>query len=542
MNYDNTSPPEQTSKSTRRWVWWSNAESVAQGQISVLAVLEIPFAFCLFWYLAALSPWPWLTLLALLAAPLLLLRSSASIDMGQKLLRQYLDDSTSLFSQAGQSIFNVAAAISLLWFLYNYVFVEDFSLLNELASLSLILQKLHRANGLFHTALVVLVMAVLTIGVVFISFSISSSFFSSKGASVYLSEESQLKNMARISFSLARKSFVFIFLTASFSIYIASKTDEPAAAFLVVLAFLWILFFLAGFFVKRRSYGTSLFVIVGVVGGVFLRALFLRTWATFCNLAEGCSSYGKNCKETFLIFDSLHLPELMPGASAINVNLGLRGLWTNERGKTLKEMSGLQSFSDALFVIILSLVIYLPTLAYRLNIKANAIIWGSIALAFSRTVWGDEETMREKSAFWTDRYLLYPLFGGLWLMLLTWLLMPTAWLPPTLNGLSSLLPVPALGLRYFMVLIFWGSFSMLIWSSHALRSAHAKALEGAGDYDKYPESVKPHFERQANSVRRWLKINTALAVLITWVWLLWAASDGPLVKFFHLPVWRWPAL
>ena len=74
----------------RGWVWFSSADSIARGQISVLAVLEIPLAIALFWCISQVSPWPWFTVLGLMAAPMLLLRSPASIADGVERLRKNL--------------------------------------------------------------------------------------------------------------------------------------------------------------------------------------------------------------------------------------------------------------------------------------------------------------------------------------------------------------------------------------------------------------------------------------------------------------------
>lgn len=45
------------------WVWISSDESIAKGQVSILALLEIPCAMALFGWLSSISPRPWLTLI-----------------------------------------------------------------------------------------------------------------------------------------------------------------------------------------------------------------------------------------------------------------------------------------------------------------------------------------------------------------------------------------------------------------------------------------------------------------------------------------------
>ena len=63
-----------------KWVWWSTEESVERGTISALACAEVAAGIWLYWWLI---PW-WLEtnlhlLISVLVAPLLLLRSPASV-------------------------------------------------------------------------------------------------------------------------------------------------------------------------------------------------------------------------------------------------------------------------------------------------------------------------------------------------------------------------------------------------------------------------------------------------------------------------------
>lgn len=85
-----TNTPSPTSTKERAWVWFSTDESIAKGQISLLACAEIPVAMAFFWWISQISPWPWLTLIALMAAPMLLLRSPASIELGLEWFSEYL--------------------------------------------------------------------------------------------------------------------------------------------------------------------------------------------------------------------------------------------------------------------------------------------------------------------------------------------------------------------------------------------------------------------------------------------------------------------
>jgi hypothetical protein len=71
------------------WVWRSSEQSIVNQQISVLGIAEVIVSTILYWWFAAVTPWPLLTLVAFLAVPLLLLRSPDSIIYGQELLNKY---------------------------------------------------------------------------------------------------------------------------------------------------------------------------------------------------------------------------------------------------------------------------------------------------------------------------------------------------------------------------------------------------------------------------------------------------------------------
>jgi hypothetical protein len=71
------------------WVWHCSDESIAAGQISLLAVGEIFLAVGLYWWLSIHFDWPWTAFVGMVAAPMLLLRSNESIEVGLGNLKYY---------------------------------------------------------------------------------------------------------------------------------------------------------------------------------------------------------------------------------------------------------------------------------------------------------------------------------------------------------------------------------------------------------------------------------------------------------------------
>lgn len=152
--------------------------------------------------------------------------------------------------------------------------------------------------------------------------------------------------------------------------------------------------------------------------------------------------------------------------------------------------------------------------------------------------------MRSRTAFWTTRDLQR--FVGLFALgLAAWLCLPilptdvqrqfAEWLPRLCA--QWLPPVP--GLRYLLLCLLALSLLGLLWAAYRIRAAHAKALEGAGDFRKgYDDDLKAQFQAMAVPVRRWLKWNTAVAAVTIWTFALWWALQRWPNELQHA-VWAW---
>jgi hypothetical protein len=98
-----------------RWVWHCTNESIAAGQISVLAIVEIFVAMGIYWWLVWLLmervDWR-LTFMGMIAAPILLLRSNESIEHGVKLLRAYWSHDEKYFNKKGAWITGLISGLA----------------------------------------------------------------------------------------------------------------------------------------------------------------------------------------------------------------------------------------------------------------------------------------------------------------------------------------------------------------------------------------------------------------------------------------------
>ena len=72
MNRNTENNPSEQNKPESGWVWHCNDASIAAGQVSVLAILEVILAVCVYWWLAFYFEWPWMAFISMIAAPMLL--------------------------------------------------------------------------------------------------------------------------------------------------------------------------------------------------------------------------------------------------------------------------------------------------------------------------------------------------------------------------------------------------------------------------------------------------------------------------------------
>ncbi len=440
------------------WVWYSSDDSIARGQISVLALVEIPLAMAFFWWISSISPWPWLTLIGLMAAPVLLLRSPESVEEGVKMLRRYWDK--------GQ---------------------------------------LMRRKTSSHVVL----LAFLTGGVIL--WLNAYWLVDAKGGVLVLRHIINAVSMLAIVFAL-----LMMFLA-------------PVLAAIAIA----ILGAGAGGFARADFFHMEL------VFGVLVRVMVIRVWVTSKYWRQGMGVFFRNCRETYLVIDARHLPELLPGSGQVDPMFSLSGRLKWNNTVPIDEW-----VDNAVFRLLMGVVVYIYAMLYRWNLKASAWLWGPVAIIFSPIIWGSDEEMRSKTAYWTT----WALQSVLWLLLsglACWLLMPVLpqdvleLLPKWLQVLAAYVSPPTFGVRYLM-LWFWAvSLLLLLLYAYPIRAAHGKALEGAGDFDKgYSEELKAALRKMAVPVRRCLRWNLALTALTIWTFALWWALQRWPDELQHA-VWAW---
>lgn len=479
------------------WVWISTEDSIQRGQISLLALLEIPLAMAFFWGLSSLSPWPWLTLIGLMAAPVLLLRSPESVEAGKEMLAGYMENkevSTGQDWLTGLVAVGLAAGLS-------YWGAQHF--LQGQTGWAAFWRGAMLGGGA--------VTFVFTLTLIFVYGPITTS--------TAVHERAYVGTVAGV--------------VVGVSIVVGLDIVASVAVGMLVVTFINISP------TKHLNYSLILLMLPTIMFGFFVRAIFIRLLATLQYWRLGLTAFPKNWRETVCVIDARHLPELLPGAGEIDSQLSLQGLFGYKIEGELDNK--ILSF---LTLTTLAPLIYLPALLYRWNLKASAWLWGPVALLLSPVLWANDETMRHKTAYWTTRAVQSVLWS-VWVGFVGWLL--AAYLPDDVRALFphwvtvvyGHLPLPTLGLRYGLLVLLALSLLGLLLAAYPVRAAHGKALEGAGDFHKgYTEELKAELHRLAIPVRRWLRVNLVLMTFNIWAFAWqWAVQYWP-NQLQHI-TWPW---
>lgn len=449
---------------------WKDDDFIAKGKISSLAIFEVFAAMVFYYWLASTSAYPWTVLLTFMLAPLLLLRSKESVKRGQQLLMEYhLQKNPSKLISIFVSILAFIVGFAAYYWLSKAVLIDQTGL-----------------SYIWRTTVIV----ILTVNI-------------SIALSVAVAEKLGSWGLAAGVIAVLLISVMFnnsIFLTVSILLGIS------LAAYI---------------FDKLVS---APLVLPGFVAGLCIRAWFIRVAATLTFLRNGFTTFNINWRESVLVSNLFHSPALLPGAEVVHISYGVTSL--------LKETT--YKHRASVFPIFIIGYVLVATL-YRWNIKASALIWGPIALGLSPPNWRNYTEMREQSSLTSDKWLFATsvafLIGFVAILAIPYLPLDfIEALPKWMNSktITSFRPQPNT-LRYVLLCLFSLTFAAQLFLALRMRTQHDKPLSSAADFTPYlKEELKDDlnsFTKQAKQLRRILKINTALAIFIIWVFALKFALD-----------------
>lgn len=496
---DNTPQTEQAAP-RRGWVWYSSDASIAAGQISVLAVAEVFAAVGLFWWLSSHFEWPWYSMIGLMAAPILLLRSEASVELGVETLRHWIKRSESNISRWEKRIAHLCAtAVSGL-----LVYVLALSWLSG-----------HTGGPLYWRSAILGMIGVASALTVIVAFMAAAT------------------NIVSVAFIGATVAAAVVwYMDVGWVAIVFAVTAVPLSALMFAISG-------EGYIGKVAEFALYFWYAAAYALGALLRSFVIRILATLRCFIDGLRQLPRNWRENLAVIDLCHLPELMPRASEVGIDFALNGLWRHWAN---------QNWKEKIFAIIVSPIWYVPALSYRWSLKASAWLWWPLALALTPPFQGlDASASRERAAHLTQGAwafsALMPLAVLAWLLASAWPgLMPWLALQPDLETsatkLLQLLTPPALGLRYVML---WSSALLALalwWQRKNLAAAWGTVLESDNELRELTDEARSRFQAHAAGVERirlWLIVS--LFFLGEAVALAFAHSKSP--QYVESHVWPW---
>ncbi len=478
MTHDTEHTPPTNNKPKSGWVLRCTDDSIAARQISITAILETVAAVGAYWWLALQFEWPLMAFVSMVAAPILLMRSEESIALGVKLLRKYWkSDAKEMSRRVKIIIFLVTALVTGIasYFLVAYWLTDYISW------------------SLFWRAAVLGVVAV--IFTTMVTFSVTVAF---------LAIGNQPADMG----TNAAVSVVFISFTIMATIM---GTIKGASAIAIAVV------------------GVSMGICVGVIAGsrflvtvyilyfpcmpigILIRGFIIRLYATLRHPLAGLAQLPLNWRETLLVIDCTHPPELLPQAGTIEPELSVKGIWVNRHN-----IKGNEHLLAPMFLF----AWYLPALIYRWSLKASAWLWFPLSLALTPPLHQKEaQDSRRWMAIlhaWHWSYWVIATMGILWLLSATpWLETWLPLLPTEYATIHANLPAPpAFGLRYALACFGCLLIVLLVVKSKNLKASHGKVFDSSNDFDGLSLENKNKFLSIAKSIDRIRLL--LIAVLFLW--------------------------
>jgi len=317
-----------------RFVWWSSPESRASGVVSVLAIVETLLCVTLYWLLWLKWGVTWHHWLIVLATPLVLMRSEASVKRGLAWFEAYFDENKDI---ALKSVLGVTLALLSIALALGAAWVLSKAWLTDVAGWAL--------AG--RSVLVGLIVLTVGLAVSAASAGIHSRIFQVVGGFVLMG-------------ALA--------ITAGGMFSGAGAVLGVVAAVAAVVTF---------------ATAGSLPVVYALMGpglalGTWVRAVATRVVATARHPVAGLRALPRNWRYLVWHSDSLDPPELVPGHESTNFAQTF-GSFTNAYED--------KDLGDYIFAPSIFLVCYLPTLLWRWSIKSTA--WFYLPLLWVGRGWQD---------------------------------------------------------------------------------------------------------------------------------------------------------
>ncbi|MBK8452856.1 MAG: hypothetical protein WAQ53_08505 [Thiofilum sp.] len=322
---------------SRKWVWHSTDDSIEKELISVLSVIETFLVLGIHGWLAFHFERQWWLLITSVAAPIILLKSSKSINLGLNWLYSY---SKGLGNAWDVLILRQKILYGIIKFLASFMVVSG---------VAYYLLPYYSDWGLFWVAFFLSMFA--------FAFTLAFAFIGTGmgvGAGRVVMGVVASTIMLALAVSSVRLDVLVLVgvVLGTFAGAVAVAVAVMGEVNLLKIIFLMVIFpFLAL--------------------GVWLRSLLIRIFATLLYPIYGLRQLTSNWKENLWIVDCTHLPELLPGARRVDDFFSIKGL--------LSDLSH-QQLDDKLIAIMATTIWYPPALLWRWSLKATLWLWWPLAL------------------------------------------------------------------------------------------------------------------------------------------------------------------
>ncbi len=520
--------PHSTSP-TRKWVWRCTDESIAAGQVSVLAVVETLLVVIGYWALVWYYDWPWPMLISLLAAPMLLLRSEQSVALGVRWLQEYGDRAAESITWLEKALIVVGTGLVTglvcYWLAHNWL-------------------PTHVGWALFWRG------AGAGAGAAVLAIAVTLAL-------VYACVGGLLTHVATIAGTIAG-AMVAAFVgavtgTVAGTVAVAGMVAVAgiiAGGVAVVVAIE-----VAGAVTPGNGdldtspLGAKIVMVLGTPApavGLIARTQLIRLCATLRHPLQGLKQLPANWRITLWGIDPGHLPELLPQAGRVKEMYTLRGIWADLPNDPVE---------IKLTTITITPFWYLPALAYRWSLKASAWLWWPLVLALSHPLAltpadeqdGDARRQAATTVAWNRDIAILAAVILVWFLAtqpdlaILQPLLPEAWfklaakLPP---------PPPPHSLRAILAYTGFALALLLFIFARSLKGHSGKALENPADFHNMTGKDRRVFLREAKAILRLRLLLIATIVLwgyATVLGIMHQRYPAELARFDWLN-WLWPIL
>ena len=356
-------PSTPDAAAARSWVWHATVESRSAGKVSVLACVETLVAVTLYWWIAIRWDTHWHLLTSVLIAPLLLLRSPESMELGVR------------------------------WFLKNRFKVCNYDIWSKIKRERWLII-ISAISGIIVFPLAFWLGELCLKGQTSWSLLVWSILVGSLSLALWVTFCVAIMATSLGTFGMATISAAGAVglgggVVAGAAIGATTAVAVNASGGLIA----GIGSFVGAFVGAYAGQISTLYIGLGMGLGLAVRGLALRVMATLMHLPRGFVRLAGNWRENNFQVDSYLPAELVPGIREIDKEFSIDGFYRtmcSVRSQPVRWIS----------MPLLAAFFFLPAFLYRLNIKATCWFWWPLAYLLKPTQKADKTSSQKQALCW----------------------------------------------------------------------------------------------------------------------------------------------